>query len=383
MLGRYVMAFDRYDSTGTRTILQANVLMSVTGNSVSTYLVGRGINSGDNLYLSSISMGDHLAGALKTMSLITSVNGKPRLYRDGQSDAIPASPVTFDSNPHVLITTLDTTTFALSVNEVSSSVSKTSDATAYAGGWLGCIWPSFASSCSHRIVGFGICNTVLTANQQTSLRYGSYARFNIKPQAIDQVFLLGDSRSSFAKKASNAPEIGRNIAVELAERLSGNAKVYNISQGGETTALALANKVPTIVSMYQANVKNTVVILLGINDFIVSTLTVAQVLAGIQAVIAPLKTAGFSIVLINELATTSTGGGASTNIPLLRSQINALGASGMNVDGILDVSALTPINTPSNTAYYSDGTHPTAPVDALIASAIVPYITTSSKVLLS
>lgn len=46
----------------------------------------------------------------------------------------------------------------------------------------------------------------------------------------------------------------------------------------------------------------------------------------------------------------------------------------MTCDYIVDLNVFTPFATPSNTAYYGDGLHPTAPLDALWASAISNYI---------
>jgi len=210
------------------------------------------------------------------------------------------------------------------------------------------------------MLGIAIANTAITVGQEQAIRYNAYTRFNIQPQALDQVFLLGDSRTNSSLPLQNARIT--SLAMILAKALSlagNNANVYNLGVGSQTTASILSGQVPYAVAKYKAGVKNKAYVFAGVNDFIVSGSTPAQAVAGVKAIVLALKTAGFEVVVINEIATLNASGNANTNLPIMRGLINAAGTNGMGCDAIFDLLQFSQLADPTNAIFYADGLHPT------------------------
>jgi hypothetical protein len=373
LMGRYVLAFDRPSIT-TR-ILTLPVGVSVTGNSWSAAVYGRGIVSANNSQ--HFTFGLINGGLFNTVAAFS--NGYVNPIRSGTQIGVGNIPL--DSNPSIMIVTESTLAQTLAVNDYSGSTGISNDTTVYSGGYIGS-YASGAGACTHKIVGFAVCNTTLSTAQQTAIRTDAYIRLNILPQVLDQVFIIGDSRV-----ANGRGSPVQTISTELANRLGRTARVFNFGNDSKTSVDVATLTIPTAVSLYKTNAKNTVIYLTGINDFQVGwgggagTVTAAQSLAQIKTNITTLKNAGFTVILMNELATTSTTGGANTGLVALRALITAAGASGMGADYLVDLLQYTPFTLPSNTLYYADGVHPTTAADALWASVIAPLIQSSSTVI--
>lgn len=382
LLGRYCLQFD--GKTATPRVLQApagvittGTLSSgfgVTGNSFTTAVYGRGtccsVNAGA---LGSWALGDMLnptTGDRRFLAPLAQTSGEYQFWRNGS--AVATTPkVAVDLNPCYTLTSSSTTLATVSVNEEIGTLSISSDTAVYTSGYIGSWSPATSSRSSHRVVSFAVAKVALTAAQQTILRNGHYARFDIRPQVLDQVYLIGDSRTASALPLAQRYE---SVATLLADRVARAARVYGFGNDSHTSALMGSTTIPFAVARYKTGVRNTAIMLAGVNDFIVSALTPAQSLAAIQANCLTLKNAGFRVILINELACTTATNSANTNLPILRGLIAAAGTSGMNCDYILDLNQYAGFATPATAAYYSDGLHPTVALDEVWASALVPLL---------
>lgn len=380
-LGRYCLATNGPYAGAPRTlkapvgVITTGSLTSgygVIGNAYSTLTIGRGVSSASNGLPALYALGDNTNATVpdrRFCSAIAGINGKFNVWR-GFAKCAHVPDQFVDSQPSVVVTVSATANTYLSVNESIGIATTTNDTAVYTSGWLFTYDPSANDQVgSHRMVAFAVANVALSTAQQARLRQASYARFDIRPQALDQIILCGDSRTSSAQPTNKR---FNSLSLQLASRLGKVARVIGMGNGGYTNAQILANQIPTIVSMYNPNVKNTVFYLASVNDGSAGA-TPAQMMASMQISIAPLKAVGFRVVLINELSTTSTTNSVNTKLPILRDMVNAAGPAGMGCDAILDPLVFSPLATPANTAFYSDGLHPTEACDALLASAMVPY----------
>jgi hypothetical protein len=381
VMGRYIIATSGYNSVTKALQFPTGVAGTsgfvVAGNSWSMYAVGRALGSCDNANGVLATVGDYLSAPNKFATIQTGSTGIVQRWSTEQSSQYHGT-LSFDSQPSVVIVTSGASS-TVSINEDTGTSAFAQDAQSYVGGWLFTDQPALGLRQSvMRLAGIVIAKTVLTSAQQQALRYSSYTRFNILPQTKDQVFVIGDSRVSAALPTTVPAE---TLSMALAKQLGRNYKVYGFGNGGATSSVISTTQLPTVVAKYTSLSKNSAVYLSGVNDFILSALTPAQVLTAIKANLLTLKNAGYTVILINEIATTNTTNNANTNLATLRALITAQGTSGMGCDKIVDLNQYAPFATPANTAYYADGLHPTAALDNLWASALATIIQSSANVI--
>lgn len=349
----------------------------VVGNSCSVYAVGRGVNAADNGKATLCVLGDALNPTVpdrRTLTTLTNVNGYMNVSKNGTNQVfVPKIPL--DSQPSVLITSLGAVNSIISINEDIGTVAATSganDTAVYTGGYLNCITPSSPDyHGSHRGMALCIANVALTAAQMTLLRNAAYVRYDIRPQVMDQIFCVGDSRT--ARIQLNQNTIMGNWPLELVSRIGRDYRVYGMGNSGIRASQIPTNQLPAVLGYFKPTAKNIAFFLAGVND-LANGDSVDTTLASIQANTFALKGAGFQTILLNELATTSTSNGVNVKLPLLRAVIAAQGVNGMGCDAIYDPMVFTPFTQPSNALYYPDGLHPAPALESQLASGALPYI---------
>ncbi len=383
LLGRYCLMFDGKTTTprclqAPSGVISGTTLSSgygVSGNAVTVYATGRGTttatSSGQACLFSLGDMQNATAIDRRYLSTFASIfGGYGAIKTNNTVDTVPVT--LLDSQPNVMLYVNSTTNATMSINEDIGTVGVSNDTAVYSGGYLGTFDPLSSSYCSHRLITFSVAKVAATTAQQAALRNGAYTKYDIRPQVKDQVFIIGDSRTSSAFPLASKFD---SISMEIANRVPRSVRVYGMGLSGLTAADMSTYTIPRAVAMYNPKARNTAIYLAGVNDIIVDSVSPATALSRIKAGVATLKAAGYYVVLMNELATTFTGGGnPATQLPILRALITAQGIDGMGCDAIVDLLQYAPMQTPSNAIYYADGLHPTPAVDALWASTLTKYL---------
>ncbi|MBS1707838.1 MAG: SGNH/GDSL hydrolase family protein [Armatimonadetes bacterium] len=207
--------------------------------------------------------------------------------------------------------------------------------------------------------------TALTSAVQQQLRYAAYLQLGIMPQVKDRVVFIGDSRTQgfIAAQADTLP-------MAVVERLTRSAKVHNCGNSGWGNTHFTTGSPSTlgaVNTLYNSTRKNIAVVWLGVNDFLVSNLATDQAFTALTANIATLKAQGWTVLLVNEAATTSTVNSTNTKLATLRGLI---AAGGHGADELIELGGLTPYLAASNTAYYPDGLHGSTALYHMMASRI-------------
>lgn len=374
LLNRYVLACDQnYGVDGQA--LSFDPTMSVQETSMSAFFFGRGYGSQANpntQVFASFGTGVNAlsihTGEGSTGPTVASWNGASRKPTSAQ-----CTPV--DCRPCVVSCVGGASSVTFNVNEDSYSFAAALS-TARTGGLLG-NWDLAAGKFSAmRFVGFVIANANATAVQQSKIRQWFYTKFDALPQARDRVIFISDSRGTLVNSSTcpSTGQAGANIGVQLAEKLRSDCQVINCSTSGFSNANHAASSIPGVAAIYRPGVKNVAVLLLGVNDFLVDALTPAQSLASLNANITALNAAGYFTIVVSELRCVTSTNNASSYTDQLHTLIQS---GGTPANRVIDVSGLTPVNSPLagvSPYYYPDGLHPGAAVSGLVASAIAEIV---------
>lgn len=343
----------------TLTVPDAHV---VTGNAYTVFSYGRGNASAANNNNAALYVLGR-PGAPRYTSGVVIPGGRFSLAKYGGSNAHGSVIVPIDTQAHVMMVVSGPSTLMISANEIVNSFvpSYGNDTGTFVGASMFCYDPASnnSASASHIVFGFGVGKVAATAAQQKVLRYSAYARFDIRPQVLDQIFMIGDSRTNIAHPVTQPFD---NMAHRLAAILGKQYRIYNYGLYGARCDEFLAGAkatIPNAASQYNPAARNAVTFLGGVNDASAGD-SPEQVVAEITACTAPLKAAGYKVLLFNELA--STAGASSAKLVAIRRLVAANGAASMNADRIIDMlEEVMPLATPADTAVYSDGLHPTVP----------------------
>jgi hypothetical protein len=379
-------AVQKYVVTGDQSglyTLQIPAAATVTLNSFSLVVSGNGTGNGSDAY-SSIGQLGGLSGAAgfwlhsETASVqqwVMGINGVANTYPTKQVPAV--------SGPgYYALCSGASTTFAS--NEISSN-GPAMAATSVAGGALG---PAIYSG---MVPAFEWCqymltNAALTAAQLAAVKQSVYNNLSVTPQALDTVVVLGDSRATVRASASQT----NALAPILASRLNGFATVIGHGISGATPGSLTVATVPAFAgALAVAGRKHVAVVLLDINCLMLAAsgnngagLTVAQTVAALQAFYAALRSAGFTHIVALAGSRTTNGGtngaNGSTTTSVLMGQlytaVMSLGAPGMGVDALVDLSASAATTSFSNGAYSGDGVHPTSLTLRIWADLAAPAV---------
>lgn len=388
LLGRYVI-FSANSATANGTTdkrsLQFPQAMTFTSSqTLGAFAVGTGVLSSDNNNPFLVSIGDSQVGGANWVGIqgasgAYSSNGNISTTQNGVG-RVTATTIT--CQPMVLeFSTTAAPLTTLRVNERSATSGSAIANVALAGGWLfsygGSAW---VPSGMMKLVGLALFNATPSATQLKQMRYGAYARFNIFPQVINQVALVGDSRLS----NGGMTDFAFGTCALLPRFIGRNWDVLNLSKSGSSATLHMGDGlVPTVtgtaanLATYKASGLNIAVVLLGVNDFLVNLITPAAALAALKTLIAQINAVGWTPIILAELSTTQATGAANTNLPILRGLIVAAGAAGMGGQ-VIDLYSYVPITTPGTTAYYPDGLHPSEAVHQIITSVVAAAIPRTS-----
>lgn len=349
----------------------------VVGNSYTLFAVGRAVSTSDTGTCALFAIGDQTnatVGDRRSLTLLTNGGGYTNISKNGTNQTVvPKIPL--DSQPSVVIGRCGTDTTVISNNEDIGTVAATNganDTAVYTSGWLGCIAPTTSGYHStHRMIGMAISNVAMSTAQLQQVRRSAYVKYDIRPQVQDQIFAIGDSRT--AKLEQNVNQVMDNWPLQLVSRLGRDWRVYCMGNSGKTVAQFITDQIPQVVSYYKPGVRNVAVVLGGVNDVSQGN-TPAVTFGRLQTACATLKAPGYTVVMFNELATTSVTGSVNTLLPVLRGLVAAAGTAGMGCDYLYDLLQFAPFALPANTLYYADGLHQTQALDTMIASSILPIL---------
>lgn len=193
----------------------------------------------------------------------------------------------------------------------------------------------------------------------------AFVHLDIVPQVRDVVLVVGDSISGGA--TTNDNPWSRYMQFNLLNpRL-----IHNIALDGQTAAYYLANTASWLTTAYlPAGRKNVVAILLGTNDIQASD-DAPTIYARLTSLVSAAKAVSSSKVVLGTLLPATgipMGGAAFETVRLALNTLirgNAAGA-----DGIVDIGAhpvMGQFSNAGNTAYFTDGIHPTDLGQSLIA----------------
>lgn len=376
LMSRYVLSSDQnYGTDGQALTFPAGV--SVREDQLGTFFFGRGVGSqaGPNSQVFA-SFG---TGAV-ALSIHTgeSANG-PTLAAWNAAARVPSSNaniVPVLSTPCVVSYNGTTNQITASVNE-NSYVWPAANTRVLSGGLLGGWDLASGKFSAMRFVGFAIANATPSATANKAIRSWFYTRFNVRPQVRDRVVLISDSRGTLVNTATcvTTGQASANIGVQLAEYLESDVEVINCSTSGWTNALHLTRSIPGLVATYRPGVKNIAVVLLGVNDFLVSAITPAQALAALNNNINTLRAAGWHVKVVSELKTVTSTNNAAAYTDQLSDLIRG---GGTQADEVIDVrtgntAVLSPLSGVAP-FYYPDGLHPGAAVSGVAASRIAAAV---------
>lgn len=375
ILNRYCI-YSPNEQANRRQLQLPQTCTFTNANNVGVYAVGVGTNSSDTSQPCLCAVGDSSVGSGFYVAIFggtgspQNLNGQLIVTQNGTARSIA---VPIRNQPCVLVMgTAATPLTTLNVNEdqATSNAAITSQALAggtifsYGGGAL-------IAYGMMKFIGLALFNAAPTATQNQQLRYGAYTRFNIYPQVINQIALVGDSRL-----ASFGVLHGFGISSWLPWYVGRNLDLINLSTHSQPVQTQIGDGlVPTVTGIakslqtFKKPGLNYALILGGVNDFAVNNSTVAQVLGYLQTLCAQIVAAGWIPILIAELATTTATNNANTQLPLLHAAIMAAGSAAFSGAQIIDLYGYTPIVTPSNANFYTTGLHPTLALHQLIASA--------------
>jgi len=375
-LGRYVILATRTgNATTDRRALQFPQSMTVTSNqNLGVFAVGVGAASSDGSGPCLCTVGDGLLSTnyFAIFGSAASPSSKFGMISAGSGGGSSMT-VAMVMQPAVFTISTTNTTTTCNVNESVATAAAFTNL-ALAGGWIFTYGgASFAPYAMMKLAGLAIFNSGPTAAQTATMRRAAYARFNIYPQVQNQVALIGDSRFT-----NNLVIPGFGTSDLLPRYLGRGWNCLNLAISGSTTQAQIGDGlVPTVTGVAKAlqTLKgpglNYAVVLIGVNDFYVNSSTVAATLGYLQTLCAQITAAGWTPILISELAASVTNGSnPSILLPILHAAIQAAGAAGMNAAALVNLYGYTPVTTPANTSYYYDGLHPTVLVHQICAAAV-------------
>jgi len=367
LAGRFVVTGDYDNTDNIARQLRIPTTLTANRNNWSAFALGRAVNAcADNYNNIILTLGDSQGNTNPTASWLPAVDGSILVNHTPTGGGwAPTQKVPMPSGLMVAGVSSGATLKAFS-NERSGSGSNLSDASLLTGGWIGSDNGTNIRRIPVRFFGIAICNTAVTDAQIEVIKTGFYARFDVAPQVLDRVVILGDSRpaGAFAKYF-------RTVAIQLADRLGKRAEVVNLSNGSYTISQAQTTMAPTAKTIVRTGRKNIAIIFAGVNNFIVGNQTPQQVVTEMAALVADLKGAGYKVIVLGELATTSTVNGANTKLPQLR---DLLRGNPVGADSVVMLDSYPEVIAANVAANYPDGLHPSAALFGLIAGALEPVV---------
>lgn len=371
-MGRYVLEWDQYGPTSKGQGLSFPGTLSLVESSLSAFFFGAGTTSLSGPNTGVVATFGSGSGAIALITKDGAVGPNLSLWSNGTGRyPAPTESAWAPINCRPMVASLvgSSAGTTISVNENTFARSYTPNTTARSGGILGNWDLGPGRFSAMKFVGFAIGNATTSAAQQRGIKNWFYTRFNVRPQALDRVFYVSDSRGLLAGKI--AGQGSACVPVLMAEYVRSDCEIVNASASSWLNSTHLSGSIPGIARMFRAGVKNICVFLLGVNDFIAGGMSPEQSAAALAANVSAVREAGYSTVVVAELAATTVTNNAAGLLGALRGLILA-GASG--ADRVVDVSDLSPVMSPGNTLFYPDGLHPSEIVARLVAERVAVVV---------
>lgn len=243
------------------------------------------------------------------------------------------------------------------------------------GGWFGRnITAGYPGRFHHGFIAFYA--RVLSAGERSALKAASDSAFGCL--STGGVLLYnGDSITA----SSTASTLRNGYAHQVTPSLATNPRQFNFAGGGEQ----LVNDLPGGSSDFNANealilsryssVRRVVFVHKGTNDMGLGSRTAAQLYANLQTYCAAVRSGGGMVIVSTLLPRTSYGTSSLGEFTTFNTNVRTNWAS--FADGFVDFANNATMGAggaAANTTLYSDGLHPTAYGNSLLAADAAPEI---------
>lgn len=368
-MGRFVVAAE---DKAVQQALSIPVAVSLNPRSHTAVVLGRSMVAGDGFSGILYSLGTYVSGADPCFVIQTTGFGGLQAFGNptGSTQVFPQPYPLLDNAGSVVIVAGGAGGTTCSVNEMTSStVSPALPNSAQTGGLIFSDNIATNRYGAMHMVGFALGNTQASAAVQTSIRQSAYVQLGLAPQVRDTVVFIGDSRFSgyLADEQFSIPEGVRF-------HMKKPCRAFNFGKGSQTMASMNIDTTAQALRYFNTGARNVAVIMGGVNDWIGNnSITVATVLASLQAAVAAMKAAGFKVVVIPELCYSVTAG--NTFLTNYRAAIIASQAAGtLGADTVLDVTSYTPVTITGANNFYKDGLHPQQNLNMMLGAVIAPAV---------
>lgn len=368
-LRRYCIA---WDDKAVKTALAIPAGVSLSPRSHTAVLLGRSTVAADGGGGILYSLGTFVSGSDPCFVVQTTSFGGIQAFGNpaGGTQAFPQPSPLLDNSGSVVIVAAGASNTVCSVNEMASTTASPAlPNSTLTGGIIGNDNISGSRYGAMHLIGFALANTQASATVRTAIRRSAYVTLDMAPQAPDTVVCIGDSRFSgfLADEQFSLPEAIRH-------HVTLPCRFFNFGKGSQTMQSMQIDTTPQAVRYATAGAKNIAVVMGGVNDWILdNTKTAATTLGYLQGCVAALKAAGFKVIVLAELAYSSTPG--NTFLQAYRAAIIASQAAGtLGADVLIDPSQYAPVLAPSNTNFYADGLHPQGNLNMMLGAIIEPYV---------
>lgn len=349
--------------TGAPYGLKLSSGIATNGRAATVAFVGRGNLGLDGGQSVLCSLGDWSnANAPFTAFFQTSDLGTIQKWMTGGPGSKYYPGAAFDAQPMCGVAVAGTNYSSCTINGLTITDNTTPTLQTQTGGWIGTDKVAFRQTPA-RIAGIIITGAAATADQIKKLTYGACAKFNVRPQVKDSIYVITDSRGgAYADQAETYPDW-------IAAAVEQECRVMNWGVGSATAATLKTAQMAELAAQVaeRPGAKHIVVAMCGVNDFISSSSTPEAVYGHLVQLAANAKAAGAThVVLVAELVTTSVTGGANSKVVALRSLIQAAGRFSMGVDTIVYPTDAAQLSNASDVNYYPDGLHLSAAAMGLL-----------------
>jgi lysophospholipase L1-like esterase len=219
-------------------------------------------------------------------------------------------------------------------------------------------------------------NRVLSAGERSALKAAASGIFEASSTG-GVLMYTGDSILA----SSTATTLRNGIAHQITPLLATSPKEFNLSGGGEQLVNDLvggssgfAGDEGGVLSRYTSD-RRVVFVFKGTNDMGAGGRTSAQVYADLQAFCGSVRSNGGFVIVATLLPRTSYGLSTLAEFTAFNNSVRTNWAT--FADGFVDFAneaSMGAAGAESNTTLYSDGLHPTAYGNSLLAAAAAPEI---------
>ena len=348
---------------GARTLENTALTVSDVSNS-SEFIVGRGLQSGNNLGSTMFQLGDP---TYKLFAWSDSANNGVKWFCCGSGISLN---VGMPAQDQVFYWNVNAGTVSVTQNNKTATSGFSVSSAASTGLRIGST-SIISAPTQYEMLAFVVYQSSLSAANQQLATEALYQATGIQPQMQNVLVLKGDSIMGATTTGATTLTLPMQVA------LNTQNTVYSYAAPGETlqSVLSTLASYASISKQAGANVQNVFVVFEGTNDLAAND-TGANVYGYFQTACTNLHTAGFKCVIASPLPRAGgfTNGQSSNGFETQRQALITLMNAGWTsfADGYIATGS-DPIMglqaTASNTAYYVDGIHPTSPLGSSFIAA--------------